>query len=174
MRVHALFGDMSTLMDRIEGAKSAAEARVKSVPPGDPLAARLQALVARLDEVRRKIVATKEGGAITGEERIREHADQLYGALLTWEGKPGKYQIERIDVLRRELDDVRSEYDAVVAAEIRPLDDELRTRKLEPIPSEGGPTARLEGEVPRFAAECALSRGMDCELPERAALRDER
>jgi photosystem II stability/assembly factor-like uncharacterized protein len=174
MRVHALFGDMSTLMDRIEGAKSAAEARVKSVPAGDPLAARLQALVARLDEVRRKIVATKEGGAVTGEERIREHADQLYGALLTWEGKPGKYQIERIDVLRRELDDVRSEYDAVVAAEIRPLDHELRTRKLEPIPSEGGPTAQLEGEVPKLAAECALSRGMDCELPERAALRDER
>jgi hypothetical protein len=162
MRVHALFGDMSTLMDRIEGAKSAAEARLKSLPKGDPLAPRLAALAARLDEVRKKIVATKEGGAITGEERIREHADQLYGALLQWEGRPGKYQLERIDVLRRELDDVRGEYEAFVAAEIRPLDEELRTRKLEPIPSEGGPTAQLEGDVPAFAAECVMSRGMDC------------
>src|SRR5205823_10976231 len=111
MRVHALFGDMSALMDRIEGAKSASEARLKALLAGDPLAPRLSALVARLDEVRKKIVATKEGGAITGEERIREHTDQLYAALLTWEGKPGTYQVERIDVLRHELDDVRAEYD---------------------------------------------------------------
>jgi photosystem II stability/assembly factor-like uncharacterized protein len=171
MRVHALFGDMSALMDRIEGAKAAAQARLQALPSGDPLGARLRALGERLDEVRKKIVATKEGGAITGEERIREHTDQLYSALLGWEGKPGKYQVERIGVLDRELEDVRSEYDAVVAAEIRPLDEELRSRKLEPIPSEGGPTAQLEGAAPQMAFECAMSRGMDCDPPDRAAQR---
>jgi hypothetical protein len=31
---------------------------------------------------------TTEGGAITGEERLREHTDQLYGAILSYEGKP--------------------------------------------------------------------------------------
>ena len=44
-------------------------------------------------------MATTEGGAITGEERLREHADQLYGAILSYEGRPADYQVERIDVL---------------------------------------------------------------------------
>ena len=73
MRVHALFERMSGVVDRIDGA------RAKAAPP----------LAARLDELKKKIVATKEGGAITGEERLREHADALYGAILSWEGQAG-------------------------------------------------------------------------------------
>jgi len=42
---------------------------------------KLGALVTRLDDIKKKIVATTEGGAITGEERIREHLDYAYGAL---------------------------------------------------------------------------------------------
>ena len=55
----------------------------------------LVALDAKLEAVKKKIVATKEGGAITGEERIREHTDHLYGALLSWEGKPAAYLLDR-------------------------------------------------------------------------------
>ena len=33
--------------------------------------------------MRKRIVATKEGGAITGEERLREHTDTLYGAIMS-------------------------------------------------------------------------------------------
>ena len=50
--------------------------------------------------MRKKIVATTEGGAITGEERLREHTDQLYGAILSYEGKPGAYQMAYIDTLK--------------------------------------------------------------------------
>jgi hypothetical protein len=70
----------------------------------------------KLDDLKKKIVATKEGGAITGEERIREHAELLYGALMGWEGRPARYQVERIDTLRRELEDVKKELDALVGA----------------------------------------------------------
>ncbi len=113
MRVHALFGAMSDLIDRIEAARSAAQARAKGLKEGDPLKKKLADRSARLDALRKKIVATKEGGAITGEERIREHADILYSALLGWEGKPARYQVERIDVLGRELDDVAKEFAAL-------------------------------------------------------------
>ena len=53
----------------------------------------------KTDEVRKRVVATTEGGAITGEERLREHADQLYSAILSYEGRPADYQLQRIDVL---------------------------------------------------------------------------
>jgi photosystem II stability/assembly factor-like uncharacterized protein len=134
MRVHALFGDMSTLVDRIEAARGAVSERTKGLKENDGLGKKLSAAASRLDEVKKKIVATKEGGAITGEERIREHTDTLYGALMGWEGRPARYQIERIDTLRRELDDVKKEFEGVTAKDIVPLNQELQKRKLAAIP----------------------------------------
>ena len=99
MRAHALFGQMSDLVDRIDAARKTAQG---------PLADKLDAL-------KKKIVATKEGGAITGEERIREHADHLYGALLSWEGKPSQNLLDRIVALQHELDDVRKDFEALGA-----------------------------------------------------------
>ncbi|HEY6221817.1 MAG TPA: sialidase, partial [Candidatus Eisenbacteria bacterium] len=134
MAAHALFGDMSALMDRIESARSAALQRAGALPEADALRKRLQAAADRLEEVRKKIVATKEGGAITGEERLREHLDTVYGAILGWEGRPARYQVERVRVLKRELADVQSEFERLVSSELAPLNQELRQRSLEPIP----------------------------------------
>jgi len=135
MQVHALFGRMSDLVDRIDEARASVEARVRALPGDDPLASRLGSLATRLDEVKKKIVATKEGGGITGEERIREQLDFVYGALLRWEGRPTSYQIERIGVLAHELDDVAHDFEHVMAEDARPLDPELRARSLDALPS---------------------------------------
>ena len=132
MRVHALFGSMTDLVERIEAIRTAAEARAKSLG-ADALGQRATALGARAEELKKKVVATKEGGAITGEERLREHTDTLYNALLLWEGRPARYQVERIDVLSRELAEVSSAFDRLLSEEARPLDVELRQRKLPPI-----------------------------------------
>jgi photosystem II stability/assembly factor-like uncharacterized protein len=168
-RVHALFGDMSTLIDRIEGARGAAQARARALPQGDELAARLRALAGRLEEVKKNVVATKEGGAITGEERIREHADLLYGAFIQWEGAPAKYQLERIDVLRRELSDVQAEFDRLAATEVRALDEQLRRRNLDPIPTTqaaAGPP--FHPGTATAALRCDTARLVDC-VPANAA-----
>ena len=108
---------------------------MKALAQGDELSKSLRGVSDQLEELRKKIVGTKEGGAITGEERLREHTDELYSAILSWEGRPAKYQLERIDVLRRELNDVKGEFNNFVAQKVRPVNDELRKRKLEPIPT---------------------------------------
>jgi hypothetical protein len=130
MRAHALFGRMSDLVDGIDATRAAAERQAKALPQGDALQGRLSALVEGLDRVKKKVVATKEGGAITGEERIREHTDHLYGALLSWEGKPARYLIERTSVLERELSDVAKE----LSAARKPIDELLQERKLPALP----------------------------------------
>jgi len=43
---------------------------------------------------------------ITGEERIREHIGQLYGAINSYDGKPTDYQVARTESLAHELQDV--------------------------------------------------------------------
>src|SRR5437868_15016331 len=160
---------MSALVDRIESAQNAAEARQKQVPRADGLSAKLRGLLEKIADVRKQIVATKEGGAVTGEERIREHADILYGALNTWEGRPGRYQVERIGALKRELEDARREFDGVVASEVRAVNDELRSRKMDPIPTEAplpgaasvdrvGPEALAAVTCARELEECGAER----------------
>ena len=79
---------MSALTDRIDAARRGLRrAGQGAARPGDALVP--QAEGARRQargDASKKIVATKEGGAITGEERIREHLDLLYGAVNGWEG----------------------------------------------------------------------------------------
>ena len=60
------------------------------MPEGDALRKKITDFDGKVDAVRKQIVATTEGGAITGEERLREHTDQLYGAILSYEGKPAE------------------------------------------------------------------------------------
>jgi hypothetical protein len=167
LKVVALFGDMSALMGRIDAAQKGTAERKGSLPKGDPLVARLQALREKLEQVRRKIVTTKEGGAITGEERIREHTDHLYGALLRYEGKPAAYQETRIGALRRELEDVQKEFDQLAATEVRAIDAILRERSLPPIPT--GAAAALQSQGPTMAAlRCWMERECEAE-PSRGA-----
>jgi hypothetical protein len=133
MRVHGLFGEESALMDRIIGLRQALAQTGASAPEGDPLRKQISDFDGKVDAVRKKIVATTEGGAITGEERLREHTDQLYGAILSYEGKPAAYQVTYIDTLRRELNDVTKQFDQLLAQELPALNDSLKSKGQQPI-----------------------------------------
>src|SRR5262249_41477885 len=111
MRAHKLFDDMSTTTDQIEALRAAVREREKALGSGE-LAGKLHRIGAKLDETRKLVGATTEGGAITGEERIREHLDNLYGAINGWDGRPTGYQLDRIEALRRELGDVQKALEA--------------------------------------------------------------
>jgi photosystem II stability/assembly factor-like uncharacterized protein len=134
MKVHALFGDESALMDRILALRASLAKGGGALPEGDALRKAVTDFDGKVDAVRKQIVATTEGGAITGEERLREHTDQLYGAILSYEGKPGDYQIARIEVLRRELGDVVKEFEELLAKELPALNETLKAGGKETIP----------------------------------------
>ncbi len=175
LKVRALFDDMTSVTDRINTARGAIDARLKALPPGDALVGRLQAAEQKLEKAKTKIVATKEGGAITGEERIREHLDVLYGAFVQWEGRPTRYQLDRIEALRRELSEATKDVDDIVTNQLRPLDGELRGRKLDPIPTTGGEQAEeddgaeVDGTAVAAVTRCLVSHGVTCEEAVRAA-----
>jgi hypothetical protein len=126
MKVRALFEDESALMDRILFLRDALAKMSSALPESDPLKKSVNDFDGKVDAVRKQIVATKEGGAITGEERLREHTDQLYGALLSYEGKPGDYQLAYIEALKRELADASNEFTGLVAKDLPALNDALK------------------------------------------------
>ena len=133
MRAYRLLGEMSFQVDRINGVHDALMERGTKLK-GDPtFSKRLQELAGKVEAMRKRIVATMEGGAITGEERIREKTTQLYGVILNYEGRPTDYQIARIDSLKKELDEVAGEFDAVVTKELPAVNKTLSQKKLEAI-----------------------------------------
>jgi hypothetical protein len=137
-KVKTLFGDESALMDRIMALRAGLAKSASSFPKGDELAKAVRDFDAKVDAVRKQIVATTEGGAITGEERLREHTDQLYGAILSYEGKPADYQMARIDSLRRELNDVTSDFGKLLTNELPKLNEQLKGKgqpAIEPPPA---------------------------------------
>ncbi len=133
MKLYNLLGNMTFAVERINEVRLALKDRAAKLPSDDPLAKRLQSASAAVGELRKKIVATTEGGAITGEERLRENLADLYGNVVSYEGRPAATQVERTDVLSRELADVLKDFDAWLARELAPLNSDLAKKKLEPI-----------------------------------------
>jgi len=133
MKLYNLLGNMTFAVERMNGVRLALDDRAGRLPAGDALATRLGAASAAVDELRRKIVATKEGGMITGEERLRENLADLYGNVVFYEGRPSATQVERADAIEHELADVVAAFDGWAAAELGGLNAALGTKQLEPI-----------------------------------------
>ncbi|MDT7809862.1 MAG: hypothetical protein QOJ70_3675, partial [Acidobacteriota bacterium] len=133
LKLHKTLGEMSFAVERINGLRLGLDDRASKLGADDPLRTRLQDASARVDELRKKIVATKEGGAITGEERLREYLADLYSNVIFYEGRPSQTQIERSDALSHELSDVVGDFDAWTAKELSGINAELTRKHLEPL-----------------------------------------
>jgi len=133
LRVYNLLGDMTFDVERINALRDELQEAAAKTKGDAPLSKELSELAQKADDIRRKIVATKEGGAITGEERVREKTTQLYGALNQYEGKPTDYQLAYIDTLKKELADVEKEFDSFAEKSLPGVNKSLKQKKLEEI-----------------------------------------
>jgi hypothetical protein len=132
-RVKGLFERMSTLVGQINSVRTEGSALASnaSVPVEVKVAA--AQLTAKADVLRKAIVATTEGGAITGEERLRVNVDEVYGAINSVDTRPTPYQIARIDALERELKDVEAQWAAFQASDLQPFNSRLQGAGLPPL-----------------------------------------
>jgi photosystem II stability/assembly factor-like uncharacterized protein len=133
MKLYNALGDMTYAVDRINGVRLALDDRASKLPATDALAKRLRSASMQVDDLRKKIVATKEGGMITGEERLREFLVDVYGGVVFYEGRPSQAQIDRTDSLARELADVIKDFDAWTAKNLPSINSALVKKKLDPI-----------------------------------------
>jgi photosystem II stability/assembly factor-like uncharacterized protein len=133
MKVYNLLGQMSQDVERINSIRLALDDRVMKTSDTN-FQRQLRDWSSQVDNLRKKIVATKEGGAITGEERLREFTATLYGDLVSYEGRPSAMQVARADSLSRELADVRHSFDDWLARNLPAINSELTKYKMDAIP----------------------------------------
>jgi len=161
MKVYKLLEHMTYGVEAIEGVRDSANARAAKLTEKDPLRKQLQKLATDCDALRSKIVATKEGGMVTGEERIREHIGQLYGAVTGYDGKPTDYQVARNESLRHELQDVIDDFQKLAQRDLTGINAGLKKKKLEAI------TVLEEEKWQKNRAESAAASGAGMRAQER-------
>jgi photosystem II stability/assembly factor-like uncharacterized protein len=133
LKLTSMLNHMSWAVDAIIGVRDGALADAAKIDPKDPLHDQLASTAKAADAIRSKIVATKEGGAITGEERLREYLGDLYGDVTQYEGRPTDEQLARAEVMNRQLEDAVGELNQLVVLQLPGINSRLKTNKLQPI-----------------------------------------
>ena len=149
---------MSEIVSQINGVRGQADAVAKSATAPADLKAAAAQLSAKADTIRKVVVATKEGGAVTGEERLREHVDQIYGQINSVEDRPTNYELARIDALDRELKDVETQWATFRSADLATFNARLKAANLPPVN-----VAVIEfdpDDLPRGGRASELARGL--------------
>jgi hypothetical protein len=131
VKLYGMLNEMTSVVDRMNGVRGALDSRAMSLTANDSLVLKLRGASGVVDEMRKKIVATKEGGMITGEERLRENLTELYGSVVNYEGRPSATQVDRTAAIERELGDVSKQFDVWIARELGPLNALLAARNLQ-------------------------------------------
>jgi len=62
-------------------------------------------LIDKLETIRKTLVATKEGGFLTGEQQLREKISDVYTTVVYFNGKPNVSVMQRIPGLEGEIKD---------------------------------------------------------------------
>src|SRR5215471_14076724 len=133
LKLYKMLDHMSYTVANITGVRDAAQDRAGKLPQNDALRKNLDKFAGDVDALRSKIVATKEGGAITGEIRIREYTTEVYGDVNGYDGKPTAEAVARTDALGRELEDVIKDFDQLTSKELPGINNGLKKKKMEPI-----------------------------------------
>ena len=132
-RIASMLSDMTFTVERINAVRSDLEDRAQKLTAGDGLAQRLRAASSAADVMRKKIVATKEGGMITGEERLRENLTDLYGNVVFYDGRPSQMEVDRTEAIGHELSDIAASFDTWSGKDLAALNTELAAKNLKPI-----------------------------------------
>jgi len=133
MKLYDMLSDMTYLVDKINGVRSDLDSRSKDLTVGLEISNQLKSASDEADVIRKEIVATKEGGMITGEERLREYLCELYNNVVFYDGPPTQTEIERTDALKGELYDVSKKFDNWITKNLNTVNSALSAKELKPI-----------------------------------------
>jgi len=91
-RLYDMVESFTALTERVMAARDEAAKR------GD------KPLADKLDAMHKTLVATSEGGWLSGEEQLRERLGMLYGSVNAYDGRPTDSQLAEMENLSKELD----------------------------------------------------------------------
>jgi photosystem II stability/assembly factor-like uncharacterized protein len=133
MQLYGMLGRLTYVAEMVKSLEDQAQARAGKLPAGDRLRRQLDALGESLEGFRATLVATSEGGWMSGEEELREKMAKVYGGVNGYDGRPSRSQIDEMKVLDDQLDRAEARLAALQSGDVAAANRELGKRKLEPL-----------------------------------------
>ncbi len=130
LEAYDLLSDLTFLADGITDLRDQARDRAAQLAKRDQ--ASLEAFADDLDELHGTLVVAGEGGLMSGREELRERLGNLFGEIVSYDGRPSDSQIERLAGLGAELAAKQTDFDTD-AAKIDGLNRTLAKRDLQPL-----------------------------------------
>ena len=122
MKLFKMHEDLAFIVDNILKVQEAAKLKMNDNSEA-------KELFDKLEDIRKTLVATKEGGQLTGEERLREKLGDVYTSVVFFNGKPTDSYLGRIPGLEKEIADAKAKTDEVYNKYLAKLGITLMTRE---------------------------------------------
>jgi hypothetical protein len=136
MKLYGMLADLTYTADAAVDARDQARQRAAAVAAGSSggaLRRQLTQLADQLDALHQQLVATKEGGWLSGEEELREKLANLYGSVNAYEGRPTRSQLDDVKVLEARLADLSGRAAAIEKAQLAQVNRALAGAGKQPI-----------------------------------------
>ncbi|MEE4273931.1 MAG: hypothetical protein V2I67_19795 [Thermoanaerobaculales bacterium] len=130
LEAYDLLGELTFLADGVTDLRDQARDRAAQLAKKDRAA--LEGFADVLDELHGSLVVAGEGGIMSGREELREKLGNLYGEIVSYDGRPSDSQIGRLADFTAEIEAKEAEFDEI-AAETASLNRILQRRDLEPL-----------------------------------------
>jgi photosystem II stability/assembly factor-like uncharacterized protein len=133
LELYGLLGRLTYVAETVKSLEDQAQARAAKLAAGDRLRRQLETLAGSLEGFRATLVATSEGGWMSGEEELREKLAKVYGGVNGYDGRPTRSQVDQAKVLGDQLGRAEAKLAAFESGEVAAANAELAKRKLEPL-----------------------------------------
>jgi photosystem II stability/assembly factor-like uncharacterized protein len=110
-----------------------AKERAAQLKRAGSLQKKLKQLARKLDNMYKKLAATRKDQGITGEEQLREKVVHLYGVVNNYGGQPTEPQLKRMQVLEKEVKKASIQFKSIAKQELDAINQKLKTQKIKPI-----------------------------------------
>jgi photosystem II stability/assembly factor-like uncharacterized protein len=127
-RLYGLLADFTYLTDRVRTLRDGANQRASKLSGAEKK--KLTDFANRLDETYKTLVATRDGGWLSGEEQLRERIASIYGAINSYDGRPTNSQLAEAELVAEELSRKNATFEAALK-ELDALNRILAAKKLD-------------------------------------------
>lgn len=129
MEAYSLLENLAFLDEQLTSIRDQAKNKSDS-SNNKTLSKKLGGFSTLMDELHSELVATKEGIAITGEEKLRERISSIYSSIMGYQGKPTQSQLSRLEAANSEFVIIRAKADQYLEKDIPNFNSLLEKEKM--------------------------------------------
>ena len=134
MKAYRMLEDLAFLDRQVTDVMKQAEEMKKEKLPGS-IRKRVEEVISGMQDIHCHLVETKAEGMFTSEEQLRQKIAAVYGGVVNYLGRPTTSQIQRLDVLEKEMEGYRDRYEELYNTNVGRINLWLDKKGLKPIRS---------------------------------------